>query len=477
MLSLPELHNLNLLQRNLEILGYRSARSKEGSKEGSRISIYRLKPESKSMVRLATFRQAHQPLPSEPSLSHLSAAVSARLALFRDEAGKMILDQQTLNVSGITEDLDALFSLNSAPQGMALRLLSTPDSRHEVGDTVIMAQILMSLTHKVVDLTAPADLVVTTKTETIVDPLTRLGLSTTGTDCDTSRSDPPRTLESLGIESGSHQQGGIEPRWGQLSGTRVLLVEDSKFSQVLTQEILSSLGLIITVADHGRAALEQLAHGAFDVILMDLQMPVMNGHETIKALRADHRYTDMQVIALSAGTLGNEADQARAAGFDQYAGKPIDFNRLLTLIAKLRGLARPAGPTAGIHPQPADKMAQVQAVCDIDFTVALQHHNGDKTLLTRLLVEFERLYADADQQLLALIRANDGVLAERLAHNIKGVAGSFGAHQLLACAQHIEQQLMCNGEMHAGLQAFRFALTNFNHASQHYRLLPINSSH
>ena len=473
MISRLKSHNLSLLQRNLETLGYRSARSKDGT----RVSIYRLKPESKSMIRLATFRQAHQSQPSEPSLSHLSAAVSARLALFRDEAGKMILDQQTLNVSGITEDLDALFSLNSAPQGMALRLLSTPDSRYEVGDTVIMAQILISLTHKVVDLTAPADLVVTTKTETIVDPLTRLGLSTTGTDCDTSRSDPPRTLESLGIESGSHQQGDIEHRWGQLAGTRVLLIEDSKFSQILTQEILSSLELIVTVADHGRAALEQLAHGTFDVILMDLQMPVMNGHETIKALRADQRYRDMQVIALSAGTLGNEADQALAESFDQYAVKPIDFDYLLTLISKLIGQPRPAGSTADIHRAPADTVTQVQTVRNIDFAVALQHHNGDQALLNRLLAEFERLYADADQQLLALIRANDGVLAERLAHNIKGVAGSFGARQLMTCAQHIEQQLQCNGDMHAGLQAFRFALTNFNQASQRYRLVAIDSSH
>ena len=473
MISRLKSHNLSLLQRNLETLGYRSARSKDGT----RVSIYRLKPESKSMIRLATFRQAHQSQPSEPSLSHLSAAVSARLALFRDEAGKMILDQQTLNVSGITEDLDALFSLNSAPQGMALRLLSTPDSRYEVGDTVIMAQILISLTHKVVDLTAPADLVVTTKTETIVDPLTRLGLSTTGTDCDTSRSDPPRTLESLGIESGSHQQGDAEPRWRHLAGIKILLVEDSKFSQVLSQEILSSLGLIVTVADHGRAALQQLAHGAFDVILMDLQMPVMNGHETIKALRADQRYRDMQVIALSAGTLGNEADQALAESFDQYAVKPIDFDYLLTLISKLIGQPRPAGSTADIHRAPADTVTQVQTVRNIDFAVALQHHNGDQALLNRLLAEFERLYADADQQLLALIRANDGVLAERLAHNIKGVAGSFGARQLMTCAQHIEQQLQCNGDMHAGLQAFRFALTNFNQASQRYRLVAIDSSH
>ena len=262
-----------------------------------------------------------------------------------------------------------------------------------------------------------------------------------------------------------------------MAGIKILLVEDSKFSQVLSQEILSSLGLIVTVADHGRAALQQLAHGAFDVILMDLQMPVMNGHETIKALRADQRYRDMQVIALSAGTLGNEADQALAESFDQYVAKPIDFDRLLTLISNLVRPTRSAGSTVDIHQEPADTVAKIQSVRDIDFAVALQHHNGDQALLNRLLVEFERLYADADQQLLALTRANDGVSAERLAHNIKGVAGSFGARQLMACAQHIEQQLQCNGDMHARLQAFRFALTNFNQASQRYRLVAIDSSH
>jgi len=469
-------HNLSLLQRNLETLGYRSARSKDGT----RVSIYRLKPESKSMIRLAAFRQAHQPLPIAPSLPHLSPAVSARLALFRIEAGKSIIDQPTFNAPGITEDLDALFSLNTDPQGLALRLLSTPDSRHDVGDTVIIAQIMTALINSVVQFNEPADLVATAKAETAFDSQTRLRLPITDTDCSTSTSDRPQTFKFLGSGSGRHQQGDIEHRWGQLAGTRVLLIEDSKFSQILTQEILSSLGLIVTVADHGRAALEQLAHGAFDVILMDLQMPVMNGHETIKALRADHRYRDMQVIALSAGTLEDgkdEADQALAEGFDQYAVKPIDFDYLLTLISKLIGQPRPAGSTADIHRAPADTVAQVQTVRNIDFAVALQHHNGDQALLNRLLAEFERLYADADQQLLALIRANDGVLAERLAHNIKGVAGSFGARQLMTCAQHIEQQLQCNGDMHAGLQAFRFALTNFNQASQRYRLVAIDSSH
>ena len=473
MLSLPGFPNLSLLQRNLETLGYRSVRSKDGTW----VSIYRLRPDSKSMVRLAAYQQTSKPLPVRPSSPHLSPAVSARLDQFRNEAGKSVIDQQTFKSPDITKDLDALFSLNTDPQGMALGLLSTPDSRHYVGDTVIIAQILTILINSVVKFNEPTDLGVTTKAETVFGSLTHPRLPITDTDCGTRLLGRPQTVESSDPGSSGHQQGDAEPRWRHLAGIKILLVEDSKFSQVLSQEILSSLGLIVTVADHGRAALQQLAHGAFDVILMDLQMPVMNGHETIKALRADQRYRDMQVIALSAGTLGNEADQALAESFDQYVAKPIDFDRLLTLISNLVGPTRSAGSTVDIHQEPADTVAQIQSVRDIDFAVALQHHNGDQALLNRLLVEFERLYADADQQLLALTRANDGVSAERLAHNIKGVAGSFGARQLMACAQHIEQQLLCNGELHAGLQAFTFALTNFNQASQRYRLVATDSSH
>ena len=124
MLSLPGFPNLSLLQRNLEILGYRSVRSKDGTW----VSIYRLRPDSKSMVRLAAYQQTSKPLPVRPSSPHLSPAVSARLDQFRNEAGKSVIDQQAFKSPDITKDLDTLFSLNTDPQGMALGLLSTPDS-------------------------------------------------------------------------------------------------------------------------------------------------------------------------------------------------------------------------------------------------------------------------------------------------------------------------------------------------------------
>ena len=127
MLSLPGFPNLSLLQRNLETLGYRSVRSKDGT----RVSIYRLRPDSKSMVRLAAYQQTSKPLPVRPSSPHLSPAVSARLDQFRNEAGKSVIDQQTFKSPDITKDLDALFSLNTDPQGMALGY-----SAHRIADTM-----------------------------------------------------------------------------------------------------------------------------------------------------------------------------------------------------------------------------------------------------------------------------------------------------------------------------------------------------
>jgi two-component system sensor histidine kinase/response regulator len=209
-------------------------------------------------------------------------------------------------------------------------------------------------------------------------------------------------------------------------------------------------------------------------------MPRMDGHEAIRKIRQHPRLRDITVVALSAGVLDHEVEKAMDSGFDYYLSKPIDFGSLIKLLAKLGritpvltpALTTTAAPAVG--PGGSGNGAHVEHAPDtveVDFDQALRLHDDNQKLLLHLLSEFGRLYGDADTQLQQLVDAQNGDAAERLAHNIAGVAGSFGANRLMALARHLEHQLAKRDIIitQIDLEPFRQALVYFVGACEHYR--------
>ena len=221
-----------------------------------------------------------------------------------------------------------------------------------------------------------------------------------------------------------------------IRGARLLLVEDQPMNQLIAQELLQREGFVVVIANNGSEAVQMARQQAFDAVLMDLQMPVMDGFEATRAIRAERGYEELPIIAMSAHVMAQEKDKCMQVGMNGHVGKPIDLDKLFALLVQwIKPKTRPeiapdaASPTADSLPDllPA-------ALPGIDIELGLSNVAGNKTLYRQLLLRFEQDFHAAHDRLAQFLRDNDTDAAGELAHALKGVAGNLGASELQACA-------------------------------------------
>ncbi len=213
---------------------------------------------------------------------------------------------------------------------------------------------------------------------------------------------------------------------------RILLAEDNTVNQRLAMRLLEKQGHLVAAANNGREALEALGRERFDLVLMDVQMPELDGFQATARIREKERTTGthIPIIAMTAHAMMGDRERCLAAGMDDYISKPIQPEELFKLIAKLApGPEPPAGPAPG---------PELQAVV-FDRTVALAQVEGDQELLAELVQLFARDCPRLLAELKQAIASGEGVSVERAAHTMKGSASSFGAQQVVALAQQLEE--------------------------------------
>lgn len=132
----------------------------------------------------------------------------------------------------------------------------------------------------------------------------------------------------------NRNRGEVNKAIANLRGTRVLLVEDNEINQELASELLVSQSIIVETAMNGKEALELLAKENFDLVLMDCQMPIMDGYEATRKIREQDKFKDLPVIALSANVMKNDVEMSFAVGMDDHIGKPLDPDQLFLTMAK-----------------------------------------------------------------------------------------------------------------------------------------------
>ena len=213
-------------------------------------------------------------------------------------------------------------------------------------------------------------------------------------------------------------------------GRRVLLVEDNAVNRRLATVLLQKHSHTVTPAENGKEALEILDRESFDTILMDVQMPVMDGFEAIRAIRATERVTGahIPIVALTAHAMKGDRERCLAAGADEYVAKPIRIGELLQAMERA---------SKGQTPAPAQ--LPETAVCALDLDAALDRVDGDRSLLDDLL----RLFAEEGPRNLSALasayEACDARSVAALAHTIKGAAASIGACRLSRAAFELEK--------------------------------------
>jgi signal transduction histidine kinase/ligand-binding sensor domain-containing protein/CheY-like chemotaxis protein/HPt (histidine-containing phosphotransfer) domain-containing protein len=256
--------------------------------------------------------------------------------------------------------------------------------------------------------------------------------------------------------------GRAEPP--RLGGLRILVVDDNTINQQVCGEILQRAGVAVDMADSGREALRMVAQQPYDAVLMDIQMPDMDGYHVTERIRAMPGRERTPIIAISAHAVAGYRDYCLSRGLNDYVAKPIDPAGLYAVLQT---------HTRGGHEHQAAAPAirlELPPMPGLDLPNALNRLGGNAALLSRLLTVFINDFDTLLPQLRQAIAAGEYDKAARLVHRVKGAAGNLSAHQLQAAAGALEQGLLSSGAgmPQALLDAFLQALAEAGDSAQYY---------
>ncbi len=239
----------------------------------------------------------------------------------------------------------------------------------------------------------------------------------------------------------------------QLSGAKVLLVEDNEMNQELAMELLKNAGMEVTLANHGQEALDILANDPhFDGVLMDCQMPVMDGYAATREIRKNPQLKDLPIIAMTANAMAGDREKVLEAGMWDHIAKPLNVGEMFATIAKW---IKPGGKTTtktiaadAMDTRPAAinaiqvpveaAVAGLPALPGIDVKAGMATTMNNEKLYTRLLVKFRDSQGDFATLFAAARVDADPTAAARAAHTLKGTAGNIGAKGVQAAAAELE---------------------------------------
>lgn len=241
----------------------------------------------------------------------------------------------------------------------------------------------------------------------------------------------------------------LEQEQPTFPGASILLVEDNPISQQVATELLQSAQVSVSVAGNGREALEKVRSSRrnppFDLVLMDLQMPEMDGYEAARALRADTRYDDMPIVAMTAHAMVEERQKCLEAGMDDHISKPIEVDKFFDTLSRwvrVPPISSGDAAEAALAGEPAmdeassrpDSFASVAegALClpGLDVKKALARLGNNERLYVKLLKQFLKYYSNTEGSFQQALDSGDIAGAQRLIHTLKGLAGAIGATSL-----------------------------------------------
>ena len=222
-----------------------------------------------------------------------------------------------------------------------------------------------------------------------------------------------------------------------LRGAWLLLVEDNEVNQEVAQQILSDAGIRVDIAGNGAIALAKIADNAYDGVLMDCQMPVMDGYQATRKLRQDARYSNLPVIAMTANAMVGDKEKCLDAGMNDFIAKPIDVAQLFGTLARWVAPSAPHEVAVSVA-QPEEVLPVVPG---LKMAEALRRVGGNVNLMRKLLDRFVETQFDAMLRIAGAIDNNQLATAIREAHTLKGLAGNIGAGGLADSAARVEHLL------------------------------------
>ena len=430
------------------------------------------------------------------------------LDLSRIEADKLHPRQEPLKLAAVLERVRAMLEQQAADKGLELRIEGPEQPEGALlGDGLRLTQVLLNLAGNAVKFTDRGTVTVTVRTQAEDDREVRVGfaVSDTGigipearraelfevfTQLDTSSTrnhggsglglaisarlvalmggrlevesvegKGSRFWFSLAFPRATEEAAAEEspaPPLEALRGIRVLVAEDDPVSQLLTRDLLSRRGALVTVAATGTEAVAAAAGGGFDLVLMDVRMPEMDGLEASRRIRSLSN-GGPPIVALTANALAGERERCLAAGMDGYLTKPLEPEGLY---AELCHWLRPVTGALDVPPPAYDARGRAPALPGFD-PAKVQHWLDQAPDAWYAMVRaFVAEYPEVATDVGAALDAGDRPRAGELLHRLRGAAGALGAEELTATAGRLEQALTNDGPVDADLREGFFASAN-----------------
>ncbi|MBF0102350.1 MAG: response regulator [Desulfobacterales bacterium] len=252
----------------------------------------------------------------------------------------------------------------------------------------------------------------------------------------------------------------------KIKNAKILLVEDNNFNQQVATEILMDAGVVVEIANNGQEAINAVNKSTYDLVLMDVQMPIMSGYEATGLIRRNEKFKDLPIIAMTAHAISGAKEECIQAGMNDYVSKPIDPDKLHKALVQwikpdIRELTEEQKEKLK---QSNDQNADVEMpenLAGINIEDAMKRLKGNKRLLKELLLGFSKKYASITEEIRSEIQKGDFTTAERLAHTIKGISGNISANDLYVASGELEMAIKeRKEENYIGL------LSNFTEALQ-----------
>ncbi len=274
------------------------------------------------------------------------------------------------------------------------------------------------------------------------------------------------------------------PELGQklsaILGAKILVVEDNELNQEVALGLLESEGFVVEIANNGQEAVEMVSQHLYDIVLMDMQMPVMDGLTATKEIRKLDQFKDLPILAMTANAMDQDKEKCAEAGMNDHVAKPIDpddlFNALLKWIKpKTSPLVKEAKQIKEV--EAINQTTGLDSIVGLDTKLGLKRVMGKMPLYLNMLKKYVETGHTAVSDLRNALAMNDQEVAERIAHTFKGVNGNIGASALQAMADSIEKLVKLNNDRDQLMQEFEtFAVAQISMVEAISSALPVGSS-
>ncbi len=256
-------------------------------------------------------------------------------------------------------------------------------------------------------------------------------------------------MRALGVNAATRHTARFDadellPDVSSLVGARVLLAEDNELNQEVAREFLQTAGVEVDLAEDGAVALRKVQERSYDLVLMDMQMPVMDGLTATAEIRKLEGLRELPIVAMTANAMAGDRVRCMDAGMNDHIAKPITpqilLSKLLEWIPARQGSALPP-PVGPVSRPPSPSAHVLDGIAGLDVALGLRQMAGRDALYLSVLAKFAAKQGDVPPRIAAAVAAGDWTLAEREVHTLKGVAATIGATRLRATAEQLERAI------------------------------------